>query len=123
MKKLGILFVLAAMLGMVAVACGDDDSGKNACEKAGDVAKAGMDDYCAGKADTCWFCDCYLQGQDMDMTVDGTTVTYSCKDRAPATTTCDGSALTSANDCLADETQCQSDMSDAAKAGCDNSSK
>jgi len=123
MRKLGILFVLAAMLGMVAVACGDDDNGKNACEKAADVAKAGMDDYCNGKADTCWFCDCYLKGQVMDMTVDGTNITYSCKAPDPASTTCDGSALDSANSCLANESACQSTASSTAEQACNSSSK
>ena len=87
------------------------------------AAKAGMDDYCTGKADTCWFCECYLQGQDMDMTVDGTNITYSCKAREPASTTCDGSALDSANDCLADEAACQSNMSDVAQQACEGSAK
>ena len=123
MKKLSILFAFVAVFGLAVVACGDDDD-KNACEKAADVMKDGMDSYCTGKADTCWFCDCYNQGQEMDVTVDGTTMTYSCKaPTATGETTCDGSSLDSANTCLDNKATCESDASSAAQSACDASSK
>ena len=114
---------MAALLGTVVVACGDDDNDKNACEQAADVQKAGLDDYCAGKAATCWFCDCYLQGKGLNTTVDGTTITYSCTDPDPVDPTCDGTALDHANTCLNDQAACQQEASNLAQQACDASTK
>jgi len=123
MRKSVLAFAVVAVFGFVVLACGGGDK-KNACEKAGDVMKQGMDQHCSGKSDDCWFCDCYNRNLSMDVTVDGTEITYSCvqPDPTPAPA-CEGSVLDQANQCLDDKTACQNTAASTAQSACDSTLK
>jgi hypothetical protein len=117
MKKFMVLAFIMGAAALVVGACGDDDD-KNDCEKAADVVKAAADDACDGRSAECWACDCYNQNMGVHTTIDGTTVTYSCEALTPGSTTCDGTTLSSAQSCLANETSCANDMTTAMNNGC-----
>jgi hypothetical protein len=123
MKKFMVLAFIVGAATLVVGACGDDDD-KNDCEKATDVATAAANTACSGKSDTCWACDCYNQNLSLDFTMDGTHIVYSCVTPDPVVTpTCDGTTLSSAQDCLANETSCANDMTTSMNSACTSTTK
>jgi hypothetical protein len=117
MKKLSIVLSLVAAFGLAMVACGDDDD-KNVCEQAGEVAESGMDSYCSGRVDECYFCDCWINN-DQIISMDATD---QCADPDPIGD-CTGQNETNAQACLDDEASCRADAEAAAQALCDASQK
>ncbi|MCL2178579.1 MAG: hypothetical protein FWC28_02230 [Proteobacteria bacterium] len=137
MKKLGM--ILAMALALAFAACGDDDKdtnntdkpGGNTGEKENDCAKAGkvvdvMGEFCKGKSDECWPCDCYNQDKALDVSMDMETfeMAYSCKAPEPVEepveeAKCEGEALAWAEECLADQAACKQTMIDSLVEMCD----
>ncbi len=122
MRKLSIALSLVAAFGLAVVACGDDDD-KNACEKAADVMMDGMDGYCDGKADQCWACDCHNQDLVATPTGSGTDMTWECAEPDPVDTTCDGTDLESAQECLDDKAACEQSAADSMETFCNATTK
>ncbi len=106
MKKLAMIFSLLAICGFMLGACGDDDgNGGDPCADL--MAKTmipGYDEACTGKGDTCCTCQCWLDGQKVVDTYDGTAdpKTCTCKEDEAVECTSDLAALAKA--CLADQT-------------------
>ena len=116
MKKFAIG---VAFIGLIALS----GCGKNDCDKAADVIKAGMDQGCSGKDSTCWYCDCYNKGQMIGDDGKSCKAIPTTSTSTSTSATCDGSSLTSAQTCLNDETACKKPFVDLQGAACDLSKK
>jgi hypothetical protein len=124
MKKFAIAFAVVGVFGL-------SGCGKSACDQVADETKAAYDAACSGKNAECWYCDCYNQSKMIDVVVDGTSVTYSCKAIPTVTTTttvtaaaCEGSTATTAQACIDAKQTCIVDPANSAsKAACDATKK
>lgn len=93
---------------------------KSECDRQADLAQAAQAQACQGKAATCWYCDCLLQGRQVAKTVVGTGVETACVEKAPATAqACEGKILDNAQACLNDEDACKAPLIEAASQACD----
>ncbi|HEY3448980.1 MAG TPA: hypothetical protein VGK67_21645 [Myxococcales bacterium] len=104
--KLPLVGILSAFL-LAGAGCGPTTS---PCEQVLEKQKAVVDAYCGGKDDTCWYCKCRNQGEQVKATLDGDLVVFSC---LPATAgpeaACEGTTLEQAQACLANEQSCITD--------------
>ena len=116
MKNLMLSFAFLATCGLILGACGDSTqgNGKDDCEKAADLAKEAMDAACATKDDTCCVCKCWKEGMDYDPQAP----TCTCVDFDPPAETCEGTALQEAQDCLADEDACKTNIRNLVEGRC-----
>jgi hypothetical protein len=105
MKKLGLLISAMMLVGVLVVACDNDDN-ENECNKAAAVMATTVDSYCAGREGECWACDCYNQDMMAVETGAASPITYECQTVAKV---CDATNLSTAETCLADEAQCATD--------------
>lgn len=108
MRYVALMF---SVLFLFTLACDNDKDQKTDCEILQDVATQAAEAVCDGSV-SCTFCDCFAQGMDMEVTGDGTDVSYSC---VAASETCDA---TEANGCVADEDVCLSLLTSAADSAC-----
>ena len=116
MKNLTLSFAFLALFGFILGACGDatQGNGKNDCEKAAELAQETMDAACATKDDTCCVCKCWKEDKDYDiMAVDCTCVPFD-----PPPETCEGAILQEAQNCLADETACKTEIRNLVEGRC-----
>jgi hypothetical protein len=71
------LAVILSAAFLFAVACDKDKDQKTDCEILHSVADQAAQSVCDGSV-SCTFCDCYTQGMMMQVTGDGTDVSYTC---------------------------------------------
>ena len=103
---------LAAFL-LAPFGCKDETTDPTACEQVADLTESALAATCTEDA-SCVFCECAAQGLELETTVDGSDLVYSCGEPV----TCDA---TSAEACLADEAACVADLADAAETLCASS--
>lgn len=100
------LLIFLALLPLALVFC-ETTKEPSVCERAFDFRMTTAASLCEGHLD-CMPCECLDAGMAFDAS--------DCVD--PPETTCDGSALDTAESCLADETLCASEMADTIETIC-----
>ena len=114
MTRFLFVAVTVAALTLAPFGCKKDDNpDPTPCEQVADLTESALAATCTPDA-SCVFCDCAGQGLEMDVTVDGSDLVYSCGEPV----TCDASE---AEVCLADEAACVADMASAAETLCASS--
>jgi len=119
MKNLILALATLGVVGFSLAACGDSTKGdeKNDCEKYAELAEEAMDAACAPMDVSCCICKCWKEGKDYDTQA----VDCTCVDFTPPAEICEGTLLEEAQDCLADETACKSDITNMITMACPQS--
>ncbi len=130
MKRIIAMLLTLALAGVsLAASCdsgGDGDgAGKTACEKEDEIIAGAGRDYCKSRDEECCMCRCINQGKRYDSTEFFDNENCVCEELDTSgevddagVEICEGTELSAAEECLADEEACAAPYRLNAESGC-----
>ena len=92
---------------------GGGDQAGNECEQANEIRMQGIDEVCAPRSTMCCFCQCWFDSRKtFDVNEYFQNQNCVCEAQQPNPQPCEGSVLTDAQACLADQATCRAEAQD-----------
>jgi hypothetical protein len=89
---------------------GGGDQAGNECEQAAEIRMQGIDEVCAPRSSMCCFCQCWFDGRKaFNVNEYFQNQNCVCEVPQPNPEPCEGSLLTDAQACLADQSTCRAE--------------